>query len=87
MTISLSRAKLMMIALAMTAAPAGAVFAAAPPAAGHFVIGNLLPPNGNGQGEPQAANSLPLGFMNGTPAMQRRDSIVAYRANQAALPN
>lgn len=40
----------------------------------------LLPPGSNGQGEPQSANSLPPGFMNGTPAMAHRLALQSYWA-------
>jgi hypothetical protein len=55
-----------------------------PAYSGSVVIGGLLPPVSNSEGEPQSANSLPPGFLNGTVAMQHRAALQRYWANQAA---
>ena len=54
-----------------------------PAYSGSVVIGATLPSTSNGQGEPQPLNSLPPGFENGTPAMQHRQALHHYWAEQA----
>ena len=49
---------------------------------GSVTIGGTLPSNGS-QGEPQPINSLPPGFEDGTPAMQHRQALKRYWAEQA----
>lgn len=82
----LHRTKIALSALAIIAVtvPIGAAFAQVGSSA-PVVSGGMLPsPSGNNsQGEPQSANSLPPGFENGTPGMQRRQELQQYRANQA----
>ena len=47
------------------------------------VGGQVLPPNGS-EGIVQTANSLPVGFANGTPAYEYAQSVQRYFAAQAA---
>lgn len=54
-----------------------------PAYSGGVVIGGTLPSTSSGQGEPQPINSLPPGFENGTPAMQHRQALHHYWAQQA----
>jgi hypothetical protein len=49
----------------------------------HVTIGGTLPPISNGEGEPQPINSVPPGFEDGTPAMQHRQAMQRYWAEQA----
>jgi hypothetical protein len=54
-----------------------------PTHSGNVLIGGTLPSSSNGQGEPQPINSLPPGFENGTLAMQHRQALHHYWAEQA----
>lgn len=49
-----------------------------------IVLGSTLPPVSNGQGEPEPRNLLPPGADRGTPALQHRQSVRNYWAQQAA---
>jgi len=57
--------------------------APAVPYTGTVTFGGMMPPTNGGQGEPESANSMPPGFENGTPAMQRRQELQRYWAEQA----
>lgn len=86
----LRRAVLAFSVVAVTAASAGAAFAAeggggaytGSPYTSGVVIGGMLPSGSNSQGEPQSPNSLPPGFMDGTPAMQHHVAMERYWTGQ-----
>lgn len=76
-------------ALTLAALPAfagegnGPGHGAARPYAAGVVLGTTLPPNGNGQGEPEPVNSLPPGFGNGTVAFAQAQSVRRFLDAQA----
>ena len=61
----------------------GQSYVPSPADPGIVTFGGLLPPTSGGQGARQSANSLPPGFLDGTPAMQRRQELQRYWAEQA----
>ena len=69
----------------VTSAPAtpdvGQAYRPNPAYTGSVTIGGTLPSSGS-QGEPQPINSLPPGFEDGTPAMQHRQALKRYWAEQ-----
>lgn len=71
----------------VTSAPAmpdvGQVYRPNPAYTGTVTFGGMLPPASGSQGEPESANSLPPGALNGTLAMQRRQALQRYWAEQA----
>ena len=49
-------------------------------APGGLALGDTLPSNSNGEGEPEPVNSLPRGFDNGEPGLAHQQSVQHYWA-------
>ena len=48
------------------------------PVVGGLSFNDTLPPNSNGAGEPEPANSLPRGFENGMPGLRNQQAMQRY---------